>query len=161
MLKRSCEVADQQRTIEILKAATTFFVREAWCSTWEGWLYVAFILDVYMASWRRDAKGGSLVHHSDAGSQYTCVRYSDRLAGAGIAASIGTVATPTQRPRSRRSSLSHKGPGARRLSSSGRSSSGPSGTTPPGWDRQNHPAVTAGTHEQPLHETRYTSERLV
>jgi hypothetical protein len=29
ILKRSCEVADQQRTIEILKAATTFFVREA------------------------------------------------------------------------------------------------------------------------------------
>jgi transposase InsO family protein len=85
-----------------------------YCSTWEGWLYVAFILDVYsrtivgwqiaphlrtdlvldaleMAIWRRDANAGALVHHSDAGSQYTSVRYSDRLADVGIAASIGTV----------------------------------------------------------------------
>jgi len=62
-----------------------------YCSTWEGWLYVAFVLDVYarvivgwqiashmrtdlvidaldMAAWRRDP-AGKCVHHSDAGSQ--------------------------------------------------------------------------------------------
>jgi putative transposase len=83
------------------------------CSTWEGWLYVAFILDVYarvivgwqiaghmrtdlvldaleMAAWRRDPELGC-VHHSDAGSQYTSIRYTDRLATAGLAASIGTI----------------------------------------------------------------------
>jgi len=86
-----------------------------YASTWEGWLYVAFILDVYsrvivgwqianhlrtdlvldaleMALWRRDLTLGDLVHHSDAGCQYTSFRYSDRLAEAGIAASIGSVA---------------------------------------------------------------------
>ena len=82
-------------------------------STWEGWLYVAFVLDVHsrvivgwqiannlrtdlvldaleMAIWRRDTSTG-LVHHSDAGCQYTSFRYGEQLADAGIAASIGTV----------------------------------------------------------------------
>jgi putative transposase len=85
-----------------------------YASTWEGWLYVAFVLDVHsrvivgwqianhlrtdlvldaleMAIWRRDLTYGDLVHHSDAGCQYTSFRYSDRLAQAGIAASIGSV----------------------------------------------------------------------
>lgn len=85
-----------------------------YCSTWEGWLYVSFILDVHsrtiagwqlanhlrtdlvldaleMAIWRRDLTGGGLVHHSDAGCQYTSIRYTDRLADADIAASIGSV----------------------------------------------------------------------
>lgn len=83
-------------------------------STWEGWLYVAFVLDVHsrvivgwqianhlrtdlvldaleMAIWRRDTTTGSLICHTDAGCQYTSFRYSERLQEAGIAASIGTV----------------------------------------------------------------------
>jgi transposase InsO family protein len=82
-------------------------------STWDGWLYVAFILDVHsrmivgwqladhlrtdlvldaleMAIWRRDLTYGDLIHHSDRGCQYTSFRYSDRLAEAGIAASVGS-----------------------------------------------------------------------
>ena len=82
-------------------------------STWEGWLYVAFVLDVYsraivgwqiashlrtelvldaieMAIWRRDTTHG-LTCHSDAGCQFTSYRYTERLANAGIAASIGSV----------------------------------------------------------------------
>lgn len=85
-----------------------------YASTWEGWLYVAFILDVYsrviagwqiathlrtdlvldaleMAIWRQDLSCGDLIHHSDAGCQYTSFRYSERLVEAGIAASIGSV----------------------------------------------------------------------
>jgi transposase InsO family protein len=85
-----------------------------YASTWEGWLYVSFILDCYsrmivgwqiathlrtdlvldaleMAIFRRDVTAG-LIHHSDAGGQYTSIRYSDRLTEAGIAASIGSVA---------------------------------------------------------------------
>jgi transposase InsO family protein len=85
-----------------------------YASTWEGWLYVSFILDAYsrmivgwqiathmrtelvldaleMAIFHRDVTG-RLIHHSDAGSQFTAIRYSDRLAEADIAASIGTVA---------------------------------------------------------------------
>ncbi len=85
-----------------------------YASTWQGWLYVSFILDAYsraivgwqiadhvrtdlvldaleMAIWRRDLAAGGLVHHSDAGSQYTSIRYSDRLIDVDIAASIGSV----------------------------------------------------------------------
>ena len=85
-----------------------------YASTWEGWLYVSFVLDVFsrtivgwqiadhlrtdlvldaleMAIWRRDLTVGQLIHHSDAGCQYTSFRYSDRLVEAGIAASVGSV----------------------------------------------------------------------
>ena len=84
-----------------------------YASTWDGWLYVAFILDVHsrmivgwqladhlrtdlvldaleMALWRRDLTFGDLIHHSDRGSQYTSFRYSDRLAEAKVAASVGS-----------------------------------------------------------------------
>src|SRR3954470_22721594 len=47
-----------------------------------------------MALWTRqqaDELVDGLVHHSDAGSQYTAIRYADRLADAGALASIGTV----------------------------------------------------------------------
>jgi transposase InsO family protein len=87
-----------------------------YASSWEGWLYVSFITDVFsrmivgwqiadhlrtdlvldaleMAIFRRDVTAGvaNPVHHSDAGSQYTSFRYSERLVEAGISASIGTV----------------------------------------------------------------------
>jgi putative transposase len=88
--------------------------------TWAGFVYVAFILDVFaqrivawhaatdkrtglvltplrMALWQRDHDGhpvipGQLVHHADAGSQYTAIRFAEHLALEGIAPSIGTVA---------------------------------------------------------------------
>jgi putative transposase len=82
-------------------------------STWQGWLYVAFILDVHsrmivgwqlanhlrtdlvldaleMALWRRDLTYGDLIHHSDRGCQYTSFRYSDRLAASNVSASVGS-----------------------------------------------------------------------
>lgn len=82
--------------------------------TWAGFCYVAFVIDVYsrfivgwalsthlktelpldaleMAIWRRDAALDGLVHHSDRGSQYTSIRYTERLDGAGIAPSVGSV----------------------------------------------------------------------
>jgi putative transposase len=82
-------------------------------STWQGWLYVAFILDVHsrmivgwqlanhlrtdlvldaleMALWRRDLTYGDLIHHSDRGCQYLSFRYSDRLAEVNVAASVGS-----------------------------------------------------------------------
>jgi putative transposase len=84
--------------------------------TWSGWAYVAFVLDVYsrmivgwqvanhmrtelpldaleMALWRRRIKTDSgLIHHSDRGSQYVSIRYTDRLADIGASASVGSVA---------------------------------------------------------------------
>ena len=47
-----------------------------------------------MALWIRARDGESidgLIHHSDAGSQYTAIRYAERLLDAGALASIGTV----------------------------------------------------------------------
>ena len=86
--------------------------------TWTGIVYVAFIVDVYsraivgwaaatskaaplvvdalrMAVWRRDHEGHKvqkgLIHHSDAGSQYTSTRFVGNLRLANIDPSIGTV----------------------------------------------------------------------
>jgi len=82
-------------------------------STWSGFVYVAFVVDVFsrmivgwrvstsmsadltldaleQALWARKVKGG-LVHHSDRGSQYLSIRYTERLTEAGIDASVGSV----------------------------------------------------------------------
>ena len=82
--------------------------------TWSGTVYVAFIVDAFsraivgwkaatamrtdlvldaleMAIWRRASVLSGLVAHSDAGSQYTSLRYTERLAEIGAAPSIGTV----------------------------------------------------------------------
>jgi len=81
-------------------------------STWQGFAYVAFIVDVYsrfIVGWRvsrhmrtdfvldaleqalhaRQPEAHHLIHHSDRGSQYLSVRYSERLAEAGIEPSVG------------------------------------------------------------------------
>ena len=87
--------------------------------TWAGFTYVAFIVDVYaqrivawhaaatkhtdlvmiplrMALWQRTREGrptepGELIHHSDAGSQYTSLRLTEHLALEEIRPSIGSV----------------------------------------------------------------------
>jgi len=83
-------------------------------STWQGWLYVAFVIDVYarrIVGWRvsssmrtdfvldaleqalyarQPERDGSLTHHSDRGSQYVSIRYTERLAEAGIEPSVGS-----------------------------------------------------------------------
>jgi putative transposase len=82
--------------------------------SWEGWLYLAFVLDAFsrkVVGWsmanhlrtelvldalnmaihnRRPAAG--LVHHSDRGSQYTSVEFGGRLKEAGLVPSMGSVA---------------------------------------------------------------------
>ena len=83
-------------------------------STWQGWLYVAFVIDVFarrivgwrvsssmrtdfvldaleQALWaRQPERDSTLIHHSDRGSQYVSIRYSERLAEAGIELSVGS-----------------------------------------------------------------------
>lgn len=85
--------------------------------TWTGMVYVAFVIDAYsrrilgwratrsmktalvldaleQALWTRQRSGGrldSLVHHTDAESQYTSVAFTERLAAAGVSGSVGTV----------------------------------------------------------------------
>ncbi|MCC2639324.1 MAG: tnpB [Moraxellaceae bacterium] len=83
-------------------------------STWQGFAYVAFIVDVYsrfIVGWRvsrhmrtefvldaleqalhaRRPDPHRLIHHSDRGSQYLSIRYSERLGEAGIESSVGSV----------------------------------------------------------------------
>jgi putative transposase len=82
-------------------------------ATWSGFVYVAFVIDVFsrflvgwqasrslrtdlaldaleMAIWRRQAQLQGLVHHSDRGSQYLAIRYTERLAEAGAVTSVGS-----------------------------------------------------------------------
>ena len=87
-------------------------------STWSGWVYVAFVIDAYarrilgwrsgismssqlvldaleQAVWTRSRGGitdlSGLIHHTDKGSQYTSIKFSERLAQVGVAASVGSV----------------------------------------------------------------------
>ncbi len=83
-------------------------------STWSGFVYTAFVIDAFsraivgwrvssslraelaldaleMAIWsRRSADLGGLVHHSDRGSQYLAIRYTERLADEGAVTSVGS-----------------------------------------------------------------------
>jgi len=78
----------------------TAFVKDAFSRRLVGWrtsgrMPVDLPLDALeMALWVRGRDGQDvtgLIHHSDAGSQYTAVRYAARLAQAGLLASVGTV----------------------------------------------------------------------
>jgi putative transposase len=86
-----------------------------YCSTWSGIVYVAFVIDVFsrrlvgwkaarsmtttlvldalnMAAWsRRHSDLVGVTCHSDAGSQYTAIAYTERLEDIGAAPSIGTI----------------------------------------------------------------------
>lgn len=82
-------------------------------STWQGFVYVAFVVDVFaryivgwrvsrsmhtefvldaleQALWARQPQRDALIHHSDRGAQYVSIRYTERLAEAGIATSVGS-----------------------------------------------------------------------
>ena len=84
-------------------------------STWQGFVYVAFIIDTFadkIVGWRvssspktdfvldaleqalhdrRPVHKGGLIHYSDRGGQYLSIRYTERLADAGIEPSVGSV----------------------------------------------------------------------
>ena len=81
-------------------------------ATWRGFVYVAFVTDAFsrrIVGWRAASSlrtdlaldaleqalydretDGPLVHHSDRGSQYLAIRYTDRLLAAGIESSVGS-----------------------------------------------------------------------
>ena len=84
-------------------------------ATWTGFVYVAFVIDAYarrIVGWRvsrsahagfvldaleqalhdrRPLSGSGLVHHSDRGVQYVSIKYTERLAEAGLEPSVGSV----------------------------------------------------------------------
>lgn len=85
-------------------------------ATWSGFVYVAFVIDAFarrLVGWRgsgslqagfvldaleqalhdqRPLRGDGLIHHSDRGVQYVSIKYTERLAEAGIEPSVGSVA---------------------------------------------------------------------
>jgi transposase InsO family protein len=84
-------------------------------ATWTGFVYVAFVIDAYarrIVGWRvsrtahagfvldaleqalherRPVRGAGLIHHSDRGVQYVSIKYTERLAEAGIEPSVGSI----------------------------------------------------------------------
>ncbi|UTX33999.1 IS3 family transposase [Micrococcus luteus] len=119
--KDGCRAGDLLNRDFTAAAPNTKWVADfTYVRTWAGFVYVAFVLDCYsqrilawhaatakttplvltplrIALWDRDRHGhpvqpGELIAHSDAGSQYTSLRFAEHLAAEGIAASIGTVA---------------------------------------------------------------------
>ena len=97
----------------------TWVMDFTYCRTWAGWAYVAFVVDVFahkivawhaarvrdadlvlvplkMAIWQRGREGhpiapGELIGHSDAGRQYTAIRFTEHLELEGGRPSIGSV----------------------------------------------------------------------
>jgi putative transposase len=115
--KRAGDLLDRDFTAT---APNTRWVADfTYCRTWLGFVYVAFIVDCFaqrivgwhaatskatelvltplrIALWIRDREGhpvtaDDLVHHSDAGSQYTSLRFTEHLMLEGIAPSVGSV----------------------------------------------------------------------
>lgn len=96
-------------------------------ATWSGFVTVAFVIDVfarYIVGWRvsrslqtdlvldaleqalwsrKRRETEDLIHHSDRGSQYLSIRYSDRLEEANILPSVGSVGTRMITPWQKRS----------------------------------------------------------
>lgn len=116
--KRAGDLLDRDFTA--LAPNRTWVMDFTYVRTWAGFVYTAFILDVYaqkivawnvgatksvelvdvplrMALWQRNREGhpvvpGELIGHADAGSQYTSVTFTEHLADEGIRPSIGSVA---------------------------------------------------------------------
>jgi putative transposase len=106
-----------QRNFRASRPNELWVVDFTYVATWSGMAFSAFVSDVFsrrivgwrtsasmptelpldaleMALWTRDRDGepvAGVVHHSDAGSQYTSIRYTGRLDDAGAVASIGSV----------------------------------------------------------------------
>jgi putative transposase len=102
-----------QRQFHALRPNQLWVADFTYVATWAGFVYTAFVIDVfarYIVGWRvtrsmhtelvldaleqalqaRQAVDG-LIHHSDRGRQYLSIRYTERLADAGIDASVGSV----------------------------------------------------------------------
>ena len=107
------DLVDRQFTVD---APNRLWVADlTYVATWRGFTYVAFVIDAYarrIVGWRattslrtdlvldaleqalhdrRPAGLDGLIHHSDRGGQYLAIRYTERLADAGIEPSVGSV----------------------------------------------------------------------
>ena len=103
-----------ERQFHAAEPNTLWVADLTYIKTLQGILYLAVVLDVFsrkvvgwqmadtmstdlvlsalqMGLWRRDVVRDRLIHHSDKGSQYTSLRFTQRLADAGVAPSTGSV----------------------------------------------------------------------
>ncbi|MEV4000795.1 IS3 family transposase [Actinomadura sp. NPDC049753] len=114
---RAPDLVNRQFTAD--RPARLWPVDITYVRAWEGWVYVAFVLDAFsrrivgwqladhlrtdlpldaleMALWERyrerPGQPGTLIHHSDRGCQYVSFRYTTRLADLGVTALVGSVA---------------------------------------------------------------------
>jgi putative transposase len=101
-----------QREFRAMRPNQLWVADLTYVATWRGFVYVAFVIDVFsrrIVGWRatgslrsdlaldaleqalcdRDTDAG-LIHHSDRGTQYLSIRYTERLAEAGIESSVGS-----------------------------------------------------------------------
>jgi len=112
--KASCPLDKVHREFRAERPNQLWVSDFTYVSTWQGWLYVAFVIDVFarrIVGWRvsrsmhtdfvldaleqalyarQPERDSSLIHHSDRGSQYVSIRYSERLAEAGVEPSVGS-----------------------------------------------------------------------
>ena len=111
---RPCPMDRVNRQFEADRPNALWVSDFTFVSTWQGFVYVAFVIDVFarrIVGWRvsssartdfvldaleqalhdRKPTQSSLIHHSDRGSQYVSIRYTERLAKAGIEPSVGSV----------------------------------------------------------------------
>ncbi|MDT6963196.1 IS3 family transposase [Cupriavidus sp. SZY C1] len=109
-----CPIDRVQRVFKAERPNQLWVSDFTYVSTWQGWLYVAFVIDVFarrIVGWRvsstmrtvfvldaleqalydrQPASSDALAHHSDRGSQYLSIRYTERLAEAAIEPSVGS-----------------------------------------------------------------------
>jgi putative transposase len=110
-----CPLDHVNRQFKAPRPNTLWVSDFTYVATWSGFVYVAFVIDAYarrIVGWRasrtahasfvldaleqalherRPAHGDGLVHHSDRGSQYLSIKYTERLAEAGVEPSVGSV----------------------------------------------------------------------
>ncbi len=110
-----CPLDRVNRQFRALRPNALWVSDFTYVATWTGFVYVAFVIDAYtrrIVGWRvsptahatfvldaleqglhdrRPVHRGGLVHHSDRGSQYVSIKYTERLAEAGIEPSVGRV----------------------------------------------------------------------
>jgi transposase InsO family protein len=110
-----CPLDHVKRQFQAPRPNTLWVSDFTYVATWQGFVYVAFVIDTFarrIVGWRasrtahtgfvldaleqalhdrRPVRRGGLVHHSDRGSQYVSIKYTERLAEAGIEPSVGSV----------------------------------------------------------------------
>lgn len=111
----SCPLDKVNRQFRAARPNALWVSDFTYVSTWQGFVYVAFVIDVFarrIVGWkvsssartdfvldaleqalhaRRRAGDDALIHHSDRGVQYVSIRYTERLVEAGIEPSVGSV----------------------------------------------------------------------